>query len=743
MKTTIRRFGLLAFLPALVVGLCAPPSHAAELAGIMPKESVLYLEWSGTDAVREAQAATALGKLMGEPEMQRFAAELEKGVNRLVAAPQAGPELKKIGMGAQMAKPLVQHLWHHRVALSIIGTENTDTGPSVAAALAVELGKDGEGFVTAFQGLLNMATMQAAKHAETVGNYTFQRVDLSYFPPIRYGTVDDVFLVTMGADVVKDILDVKSGTAPGLAAQERFAAARRKLGATPANTTLLLHLDLLRLRDQIKPFLLGHSGSAEFPPPVPTLLEELGVNSLQTVTFTGQLADGGCRNAIYLATTGPAKGLLKLFEAKPLTDEDFHAVPADAPFFEVCNFPLGNAYDEAVRIAGVLAPEAVADLTQQFEQLTGMKLREDVLGLFDDGWAIFDAPSQGGLWFTGLHLVLETQDAEAFVKMLDNLAGVLRKKVGDTKLSLKHYEHNGLPIHYVSITVGPVPVAPAWGAQGKRVVLALFPQMVAQTLDQLAAPDVQKRCILANPDFVRGRKLLPPTSSAVAYVNTKDGAENLYTLFLPAATAGCSFAAANGVPLDVSTIPSAPVMTRHLFGDVRSVSRDEEGVLFVGHGPLPLPIPSFGAGGGVATSAMMVSILLPSLSRARELSKRAVSQANLQGIGTACHVYAFDHQEKFPPDLETLVAEGSVTHKMLVSPRDGRDPPPGNCSYVYLAGQTLKSDPRNVLAYEPDFEGEGGNVLFVDGHVEWIKPPRFQQMIDETRARLGAQPSAK
>ncbi len=42
----------------------------------------------------------------------------------------------------------------------------------------------------------------------------------------------------------------------------------------------------------------------------------------------------------------------------------------------------------------------------------------------------------------------------------------------------------------------------------------------------------------------------------------------------------------------------------------------------------------------VAIIALLISILLPSLSRARELSKRLVCGANLSGIGKACKIYA-------------------------------------------------------------------------------------------------------
>ncbi|NOX59651.1 MAG: prepilin-type N-terminal cleavage/methylation domain-containing protein, partial [Planctomycetes bacterium] len=50
----------------------------------------------------------------------------------------------------------------------------------------------------------------------------------------------------------------------------------------------------------------------------------------------------------------------------------------------------------------------------------------------------------------------------------------------------------------------------------------------------------------------------------------------------------------------------------------------------------------------VAIIALLISILLPSLSRARELSKRLVCASNVKGFGTAVKIYANDNEEHWP-----------------------------------------------------------------------------------------------
>jgi prepilin-type N-terminal cleavage/methylation domain-containing protein/prepilin-type processing-associated H-X9-DG protein len=55
----------------------------------------------------------------------------------------------------------------------------------------------------------------------------------------------------------------------------------------------------------------------------------------------------------------------------------------------------------------------------------------------------------------------------------------------------------------------------------------------------------------------------------------------------------------------------------------------------------------------VAIIALLISILLPSLSRARELSKRTVCMANERGIGQAFYIYAQDDPGTFPAIAQT------------------------------------------------------------------------------------------
>lgn len=66
----------------------------------------------------------------------------------------------------------------------------------------------------------------------------------------------------------------------------------------------------------------------------------------------------------------------------------------------------------------------------------------------------------------------------------------------------------------------------------------------------------------------------------------------------------------------------------------------------------------------IAIIALLISILLPSLSRARELSKRLVCASNIKGIGTSAKIYANDNNEKWmiPPFKRKAINKGGIDY---------------------------------------------------------------------------------
>ena len=146
-------------------------------------------------------------------------------------------------------------------------------------------------------------------------------------------------------------------------------------------------------------------------------------------------------------------------------------------------------------------------------------------------------------------------------------------------------------------------------------------------------------------------------------------------------------------------------------------------------------------------STVLWFALAPSVHRAREVGRRASCASNLQQIGMALLTYANTAKGQFPDSLGVLVRDGTVTPGMLVCPSSRDTPAPGataaeqyanlskvgHQSYVYIGRGLTVTSPRQPLAYEPmsHHAGDGINVLYTDGTVQFLPPAAAQTAIPQ------------
>ncbi len=130
---------------------------------------------------------------------------------------------------------------------------------------------------------------------------------------------------------------------------------------------------------------------------------------------------------------------------------------------------------------------------------------------------------------------------------------------------------------------------------------------------------------------------------------------------------------------------------------------------------------------------------------------------NLLGIGQTILLYRNEHKGDLPPDLGTLAHDEDIAVQVFICPDSDTQAPSNlqpdqlvtwvnaNADYTYLGtGLHLDSDSDHpadnvdhiVLAYEKEsnHHGKGMNVLFGDGHVEWMTPEAAQRAIASAEA---------
>lgn len=125
--------------------------------------------------------------------------------------------------------------------------------------------------------------------------------------------------------------------------------------------------------------------------------------------------------------------------------------------------------------------------------------------------------------------------------------------------------------------------------------------------------------------------------------------------------------------------------------------------------------------------------ILPAMAKAREQSLRVRSLSNLKQITMACIMYANEHKDQFPPDLETVRKINELPPEILRNPR-AADKAIG---YVYLQPMRGNIAPaEQIVAYEA-FDQPPSSIAaaFADGHAEIMDYPSFAKALAESKAR--------
>ena len=145
----------------------------------------------------------------------------------------------------------------------------------------------------------------------------------------------------------------------------------------------------------------------------------------------------------------------------------------------------------------------------------------------------------------------------------------------------------------------------------------------------------------------------------------------------------------------------------------------------------------------IAIIALLASMLLPALARAREMARRTKCISNLKQLGLALHMYAQDWDESFP-DLDVTGAnnwnaENTKFYPNYISSLKVFECPSGSdavttaganvigaqTSYAYNDNLTEMDDSDTAIACDKSVSYHTSpniiNVLYLDGHVSAVK----------------------
>jgi len=707
MRTRTLQLGFGLGLLGLVVS-AALAAGPVDTAKYLPAETGLYVGWTVTDDPNASLAVSArLQTILNAAQEQ---AQLAGG---------------KLPAGFTQLLDLVKKLLVANVGVGLFDVKVTEDGqPTFGVAAVCDAGP---GQAPALIQLLEQLAEQANApvHECEVAGTTFQALRFAPGFEVLWGEKRDVFMLALGAASAEKVLACIDGQAPALATASEYAFQRKTLGIQNGAPGFSLFAAPPRVLEWVQ-IVADEQGG--LPPVAQLLLRELGITSVKSKFLHVGGTPENMHFRAFAHVEGEFKGLLKLWDQAPLKDADLQLVPRNAHWAYVTTLDLKGLYDEAVRVVDAVDPDAAADLQGVLataSTTTGFSITDRLLPVFGGTWALYDAPSHGGLLATGTVLVATVNDPDALEGMLERVVQMVGAAVaGKAQIEVQESKHGAHLVHYVRIGGVPAPVAPAWGFVDGRWVFGLWPQSVAAAMREVD-PKTRGESVLTRPDVQAARARLPKEIQSFCYADTQYLTRLVYPLMNAIQTL---MASQFQTDIDLAAVPPVDEMVGQVSNMVAVTNRERGGIRMECIGTIPAAPLAL----GVAGASFGASIALPSLSRAREVAKRSVSVSNLRGIGQGIMVYANDNDDRFPPSLEALVEHGTISEQQLVSPRQ----PTGVTSYVYIAGQTAADSPRNVLVYER-FQGrEGTNLLYCDGHVAWEKPEAARKAIRETYRRL-------
>ena len=534
-----------------------------------------------------------------------------------------------------------------------------------------------------------------------------------------WGFLGDTFVFYFGDQADKFLPTLSTKLAHPLKDSPAFVDC---MGKVPGDSLLTTYVDLKNSFGLIQDLLKtsNDDGVRLLSTHWQEIVGQLGLDNIQSLGEKTSVQGEQFVTRSLLRTQGPPHGVLASLVQPSVDEAMLKAVPMDATFVAAGRLDVAKFYGQikaaAIAVAGEDGRRAFGDIEDSAAGFgVPVKALLDPLG---DQWVVYEAASTGGILFTGLTLVVDVKDPNQFGRVIVTLRQLLAGQTNNAPV-LKSYDVDGVTIQYLQASGGflfPPLFTPAWAVADKKLVIALYPQVVEDAIRQFHAG----KSLLDHPHFTEALKQTGG-GGPLFYLSGPEFVRNVYPIALPFISA---LRDEIGIPDGhdgrssslADLLPSLHRLLQYVGSDCISVKLTPDGILATKSVANPLLSPL------TLTDAipLWVAAALPSMGNAKTTADRARSAANLRQIGQALALYANENKGKLPPDLATVLKTQNLKKEVLESPF-GEGKENGDYSYPFVDGMT--NAPADIVVIHDASElakGDGAGVLYGDGHVDWL-----------------------